>query len=76
MKVGVVQSFFPLSLKKLKSVCARARVCVRVHVSVCVHCLCHRPKPRDKCMKCYCGGAGPAPEEVLGFDSALTRNAL
>lgn len=27
-------------------------------------------------MKCYCGGLGPAPEEVLGFDSALTRNAL
>lgn len=27
-------------------------------------------------MKCYCGGAGPAPEEVLGFDNALTRNAL
>lgn len=26
-------------------------------------------------MKCYCGGAGPAPEEVLGFDNALTRNA-
>lgn len=26
-------------------------------------------------MKCYCGGAGPAPEEVLGFDNALARNA-
>lgn len=27
-------------------------------------------------MKCHCGGAGLAPEEVLSFDNALTRNAL
>lgn len=44
--------------------------------SVCVSIKCKSLKPRDKCMKCYCGGAGPAPEEVLGFDNALTRNAL
>lgn len=31
---------------------------------------------RNKCMKCYCGCFGWAPEEVLGFDNALTRNAL
>lgn len=44
--------------------------------AVCVSTECQRFEPRDKCMKCYCGGAGPAPEEVLGFDNALTRNAL
>lgn len=31
---------------------------------------------RNKCMKCYCGCFGRAPEEVLGFDNALTKNSL
>lgn len=34
-----------------------------------------RTKPPHTSMKCYCGGAGAAPEEVLGFDNALTKNA-
>ena len=37
---------------------------------------CCSTKPPDKYMTCYCGGAGAAPEEVLGFDNALTKNAL
>lgn len=45
-------------------------------VCVCVSEGCNRLKPTDKCMKCYCGAAGWAPEEVLGFDNALTRNAM
>lgn len=50
------------------TVCA----CTSVYVGM----KCCRTKPPDKYMKCYCGGAGPAPEEVLGFDNALTKNAL
>lgn len=32
--------------------CVRARMCL---FSVCVSIKCKRLKPRDKCMKCYCG---------------------
>lgn len=57
-------------------VCVRSPSCMRV-CSLFVSVLSVRDSSqRDKCMKCYCGGAGPAPEEVLGFDNALTRNAL
>lgn len=56
--------------------CVRSPSCMRV-CSLFVSVLSVRDSSqRDKCMKCYCGGAGPAPEEVLGFDNALTRNAL
>lgn len=53
-----------------------ARVCVCTWVCVCAHVVCLWLKPANKCIKCYCGGAGPSPEEVLVFDNALTRNAL
>lgn len=34
-----------------------------------------RTEPPDRSMKCDCGGAGAAPDEVLGFDNAPTKNA-
>lgn len=47
------------------------RMCMRVYAAT----RCWGTKAPDKYMKCYCAGAGAAPEEVLGFDNALTKNA-